>query len=101
MDKFQIIKELEKEKKGFYKEVARRLKKCPGVNVDKIERLAKDNDVIIVPGRVIGNTKVNKKMKIYAYAFSKTAQKNLDDSGSSTMTLEDFLKNKEMGRIII
>ncbi len=101
MDKRKIIEELKKEKKKFYKEVARRLKKCPGVDISKIERLAKDNETIVVPGRVIGNSKMTKKVKIYAYAFSSVAEKNIIASGSSALGMEEFLKNKELGRIII
>ena len=101
MDKRDIISELMKEKKKFYKEVARRLKKCPGVNVSKIERLAKENETIVVPGRVIGNSKMTKKVKIYAYGFSSSAEKNVIASGSSALGMEEFLKNKDSGRIII
>ncbi len=90
-----------KEKKRFYKEVARRLKKCPGVNVSKIERLAKENETIVVPGRVIGTAKMTKKVKIYAYAFSAAAEKNVIASGSSALGMEEFLKAKQTGRIII
>ena len=101
MDKREIVKELEKEKKKFYLEIARHLKKCPGVNVRKIDMLAKENETIIVPGKVIGNGKMSKKIKIYAYGFSAGAEKSIKEANGTTENMESFLKNKEIGRIII
>ena len=101
MDKREIIKNLEKEKKQFYKDVARRLKRSYGVDVSKIDKLAKDNEVIVVPGRVIGSGKMSKKVKIFAYGFSSEAEKSIKEANGEAMNMEKFIKNKEVGRIII
>lgn len=101
MDRREIIKEFGKQRKAFYRDVARRMRTCKGVNIYKIERLSKNGDVIVVPGRVIGDAKMSKKVKIYAYAFSKSAGKSIKDAKGTTHSMEELLKAKEMGRIII
>ena len=41
------------------------------VNLTRINKFALDNDNVIVPGKVLGNGELNKKLVIAAFSFSE------------------------------
>ncbi|RMD67321.1 50S ribosomal protein L18e [Candidatus Pacearchaeota archaeon] len=57
--------------------VARR--KQLALNLDEINELAKDGDVVVVPGRVLSQGMITKKVKVCAFGFSKRAQEKLQE----------------------
>ena len=75
-----LIRELNKlssvENVKIWKAVAKDLSKPTRskrvVNLFKINKLAKDNETIIVPGKVLGNGELNRKIVISAFNFSKS-----------------------------
>ncbi len=70
------------------------------INLDKINELAKENDSIIVPGKVLGEGNVTKKINLTAINFSESALTKLKGSKCTVLKLEDALKDKN-ARIII
>lgn len=64
----------------------------PEVNVSKLSE-AKSSEVI-VPGKVLGSGDVtgNKKITVYAMAFSESAREKLKKAGCSCISLGDALK---------
>ncbi|MCC6030354.1 MAG: 50S ribosomal protein L18e [Desulfurococcales archaeon] len=68
------------------------------VNLSKISRYARDGDVIVVPGKVLGGGDLKKKVVIAAFSFSKTALEKIRISGSKPMTIKDLLKENPEGR---
>ena len=72
----------------------------PSVNLDKINKLTKENESIIVPGKVLGGGTLTKKVNICAIDFTDSAMAKLKGSKSSVVKLEDALNDKN-ARIII
>jgi len=70
------------------------------VNLDKLNKLANDNESIIVPGKVLGIGNMSKKINISAISFSGNAKEKLKASKCSIVKIEDMLKDKN-ARIII
>ena len=70
------------------------------VNIGKISKCAKANDSIIVPGKVLGNGEIDKRISICAVEYSRQALQKLKKAGCSTVGLEEILKNGK-ARIII
>ncbi len=70
------------------------------VNLNKINRLANDNDVILIPGKVLGDGRLNKKVTIIAFSFSKEAIEKIRSSGSNYITIEEALKKYPEGKNI-
>lgn len=70
------------------------------VNLDKINRLTKDNDSVIVPGKVLGAGKISKKIKISAMDFSDSALKKLSGAKCDIVKIDEMVTNKS-ARIII
>src|SRR3989344_7669951 len=47
------------------------------INLDKIDKESKEGDTIIVPGKVLGEGDISKKIVIAAFSFSQDALKKL------------------------
>ena len=93
----QELKKLSLEKKApFWKRIATELEKPSRnkrvVNLWKIEKVCKDDETIIVPGKVLGDGNLNKKVTVVALNYSKDAKKKLTDSKVSFMTNQDLMK---------
>ena len=51
------------------------------VNLSKISRLCKDGEAIVIPGKVLGKGDLTKKVTIFAWSFSESAQKKISKVG--------------------
>lgn len=66
----------------------------PVVNLDKIDKESKEGDVIVVPGKVLSQGEVIKKIKLIALNFSQTAREKLNKSKIEfIILLEEIKKN--------
>jgi len=63
------------------------------VNLDKIDRVTKANDTIVVPGKVLGKGNLNHKVNVAAFNFSESARTKL----GSHMTIHELLKKNPKG----
>lgn len=66
------------------------------LNLDKINEEAKDGETIVVPGKVLSQGEINKKIKIVALNFSEKAKEKLLKSKiQAIILLEEIKKNPE------
>ena len=66
------------------------------INLDKIDEKSQEGGVIVVPGKVLSQGEVNKKLKIAALGFSEKAKEKLLNAGCEVSTiLEEIKKNPE------
>ena len=72
----------------------------PNINLYSLDKLVKESESIIVPGKVLGSGAMSKKISISAIAFSESAVQKLKDSKCSVVKIEDMLTDKN-ARIII
>lgn len=74
----KLIIELKKAKKPFYDRVAEELEKPSRqraeVNLDKINKLTADGDVVIVPGKILGEGTLEHKVTAAAFQFTEGAK---------------------------
>ena len=100
-----LITELKKtsieEKVPLWKRIATELERPTNarrvVNLSRIDQHCKKDETVIVPGKVLSMGKLNKKITIAAYNYSKNALKKIEDSGSKAMTINDLLKKNPKG----
>jgi len=89
---------------GIWKTVASFLigptRKTRVVNLYKIDKYTKDNESIIVPGKVLGMGEINHKVKIAAFSFSKQAKDKLARAQGKTMTISEMIKENPKGKDI-
>ena len=70
------------------------------VNLSRINRYTKENDIIIVPGKVLGTGILNHKLTISAYQFSEQAKDKIEKSGTKIVSLLELSKDKPDGKKI-
>ena len=81
----KLIQELKTEaiqkKQNLWKRVASDLEKPTRqrrvVNISRIQRYAKDNETIIVPGKVLSSGEISKKVNVTALSFSDKAKQKI------------------------
>jgi large subunit ribosomal protein L18e len=70
------------------------------VNLSRLNRYTKENETIIVPGKVLGSGALNHKLTISAYQFSDQAKDKLRKVGAEIVPLLDLSKDKPDGKKI-
>jgi len=66
------------------------------VNLGRIERYAREDETVVVPGKVLGSGVLQKDVTVAAVDFSGTAQTKIDQVGE-TMKLEQALEQNPDG----
>ena len=67
------------------------------INLSRINRNTKENEVIVVPGKVLGSGMLNHKLTISAYQFSEQAKDKIEKAGAKIVSLLDISKDKPDG----
>ncbi|MEM4703400.1 MAG: 50S ribosomal protein L18e [Candidatus Pacearchaeota archaeon] len=90
---------LKKQKNKDFLKIARYLvmprKKSIAVNLERINKLCKDDDVVLIPGKILSKGSLNKKIQLVAFKVSGKALEKIRESGSSFCTMNQFLNEKE------
>ncbi len=106
----KLIDELKKtsyeHKAKIWKTVAVKLEKplrnMAEVNLSRIERNAKNNETVIIPGKVLGSGDVNKPLTVAAFSFSDNAKKKILGAKGKVFTIRELMeKNPEGSNIRI
>ncbi|MBU2496669.1 MAG: 50S ribosomal protein L18e [Nanoarchaeota archaeon] len=96
---------LKKQKTDFWLTVAKELskpkRKSTRVNLFKIDKIAKTNDTLVIPGKVLSYGDITKQVKIAAFSFSEEAKRKLKLAGCKIMKIDDLIKNPEKNMRII
>jgi large subunit ribosomal protein L18e len=61
------------------------------VNIFKIDAYSQDGDILIVPGKVLGEGDLTKKVTVVALSFSEQALSKINKNGK-TMTIPELVK---------
>jgi large subunit ribosomal protein L18e len=72
-----------------------------GLNLDEINSQCNDGDVVIVPGKVLSNGEIAKKIKISALGFSKQSVEKLKKSKISFNKIIEEIKENPDGKNIV
>ena len=68
------------------------------VNLSRINRYTHENEIIIVPGKVLGSGSLDHKVTISAYQFSEGAVEKIEKAGAKTISLYDLLNDSIKGK---
>ena len=89
---------------GLWKRIALDLERPTrnrrAVNLSRINRHTKENEVVVVPGKVLGSGDLNHRLTISAYQFSEQAKDKLHKAGAEIISLLDLSKEKPNGKKI-
>lgn len=82
----------------IWKRVAKDLKKPSRqrrrVNLSIIQSTLRENEVAVVPGKVLGSGVLVKPVTVIAQDFSDSARKKITSAGGKVLSLEEGLKSK-------
>ncbi len=67
------------------------------VNVSKLEKYLKDGEVAVVPGKVLGTGKVERALRVAAFAFSEMARKKIEAAGGKCMDILQLANENPKG----
>lgn len=101
----RLVKKSIEEKRPFWKALAHGLnrpsRKEYKVNLYKIEKHAKANETIVVPGSVLGSGNLKKNVNVVALRFTGQAMEKIKNSGGKCIPIEDFAENKNFQNVRI
>ncbi len=100
----QELKRLSLDKKvRIWKRIAEDLEKpnrnSRAVNIYKLSKYCKDNETVIVPGKVLGTGELSCKVSVAAYTFSGEAYKKISEKGKA-LTIQELMKQNPEGKNI-
>jgi len=70
------------------------------MNLDKINDEAEEGEIVVIPGKVLSQGELNKKIKVVALSFSEKAKEKIEKAKGETLTiLEEIKKNPEAKKV--
>jgi large subunit ribosomal protein L18e len=98
----KMIRDLWKTKRRIWKQISKKLsgprRNRIEANLYRINKNTKEDDVVVIPGKVLANGDLDHKITIACLTFSKSAQKKVEDSGSKLISIEDLLQQNPEGK---
>ena len=101
----KLIEELyvaaHREEAPIWRDIARRLERSSRlyaeVNVGKIDRLAQKNELVVVPGKVLGSGDITKPVHVAAWQFSGSARAKITAAGGKATTITELVTARPKG----
>jgi large subunit ribosomal protein L18e len=63
------------------------------VNLSRINSYSKDNDTVIVPGKVLSSGNIDHKVQVAAFTFSKAAKEKISNAKGTAISISELLKS--------
>ncbi|MEM4295714.1 MAG: 50S ribosomal protein L18e [Candidatus Anstonellales archaeon] len=102
------INTLKKDKRPFWRAVLKLIEKPRRkrvvVNLEKIEKFVEEGKTVIVPGKVLGNGTLTKKIVVAAFSYSKKAKQGIENIGGKAISIKQAhneIKNFQDVMIIV
>lgn len=97
----RLIRALHKTKRRFWKTVSEFLNKSRSnrivVNIGKIDVFSENNDIVLIPGKVLSSGELSRPVTIAAFSCSKKARKKILKAGGDFLRIEDLLVRNPAG----
>jgi len=101
----ELIKELRKkayeESTPIWRDLAKRLAKSasrrPIVNISRISRHTKENDIVAVPGKILGSGAIVHPITTAAFNFSARAREKITAVGGRCISLRELAEEVPKG----
>lgn len=75
-------------------------KKRKSLNLEEINKESKDKEVILIPGKVLSQGEIDKKIKIIAFGFSEKAKQKLKEAKIDFKLIIDEIKSNPQAKEI-
>jgi len=74
------------------KKLAKPRRQRPVVNLSKISRYAKSDELVVIPGKVLASGEIKGSYTIAALNFSEVAEAKIVKAGGKVLSLQELLK---------
>jgi len=85
----------------IWKDIARRLDRTsrnwPDINVSSLERHLEKDQMVIVPGKLLGSGDVTKAFTVAAFRFSEKAKEKIRNAGGTCLSIEELIEKNPKG----
>lgn len=71
------------------------------VNLTKINSLTKENDVVIVPGKILATGNIDHKITLSSFSISNSAAKKIIESGGTIISFSEMINKFPTGKGVI
>jgi large subunit ribosomal protein L18e len=68
------------------------------VNIGKLNNITKDNDVIVVPGKVLGTGNISHKITLCSFSISTAAAKKITGAGGKIIGHSEIISKFPTGK---
>lgn len=104
----ELIQELKREsltgKTALWKRIAADLERPTRirrvVNLSTINRITKDNEIVVVPGKVLGAGALDHKVTVGAFAFSESARSAIETAKGKCLSIPEMMKLQPDGKSV-
>jgi large subunit ribosomal protein L18e len=97
----KLIRDLWKTRIKIWRKVSKKLsgprKNKVSPNLYRINKKTKDNDVIVIPGKILGMGELNHTLTIACLECSNSARSKIISSGSKLISIEELLEQNPKG----
>jgi large subunit ribosomal protein L18e len=88
----------------LWKDIAKRLEKplrsWPVVTLDHLDTTVQEKETALVPGKVLSQGQLSKKMQVAAWSFSEKSKEKIKKAGGTALTIEELIKKNPDGKNI-
>ncbi|MDE1813331.1 MAG: 50S ribosomal protein L18e [Thaumarchaeota archaeon] len=68
------------------------------INLGQLDKFVSDNDIIIVPGKVLGTGNLSHKITLCSFSISTTGAKKITQSGGKISDISQIIKDHPTGK---
>lgn len=68
------------------------------INLGQLNKFVTDNDVVLVPGKVLGTGNISHKITLCSFSISTTGAKKVAQSGGKILDISEIIKNHPTGK---
>jgi large subunit ribosomal protein L18e len=68
------------------------------LNLGQLDKFVNDNDVVVVPGKVLGTGNISHKITLCSFSISSRGAKKVTQSGGKIIDISQLIKNNPTGK---
>jgi large subunit ribosomal protein L18e len=68
------------------------------INIGRLAEITKADEVVVVPGKVLGTGSLGHKLTVCAFSISQSAARKIIESGGKVVTFDDLIEKHPDGK---
>ena len=97
----KLIRDLWKTKINIWRKISKKLsgprRNRIKANLYRINKKTNKNDIIVIPGKVLGIGELDHSLTIACLEYSHSAKKKIESSGSTLLSIEELMNQNPKG----